>query len=81
MNSNYLLSVSRYSEFPPSTMMSPSDRFGSSFSMKPSTAIPALTNRIMRRGFLIFATNSSTVRAPITFVSVGFREIIHWNPA
>ena len=49
-------SVSVNSELPPSMMMSPSSRCGTSSSMTSSTGLPALTMMIMTRGLLNAAT-------------------------
>lgn len=51
-------------EFPPSMIMSPCSIWGSNFSMKSSTAGPAMTSSIIRRGFLSLEVNSSMECVP-----------------
>ena len=60
--------MSRYSEFPPSMMMSPWSRSGAILSMKSSTAEPAFTSIMTRRGFFSFDTMSSRDLPPIMLV-------------
>ena len=60
--------VSEKSELPPSMMMSPGAVWGSSASMKSSTALPALTRSITRRGDFRLAIISSIDLAPTMFV-------------
>ena len=65
-----LTRVSRYSEFPPSMMMSPWSNRGAILSMKSSTADPALTSIMTRRGFFSLDTMSSSDLAPTMLVPV-----------
>ena len=60
--------MSRYSEFPPSMMLSPWSRSGAILSMKSSTAEPAFTSIMTRRGFFSFDTMSSRDLPPIMLV-------------
>ena len=66
--------VSRYSELPPSMMISPASRRGTSLSTNASTAEPAFTSIMTRRGFFSLATISSREWAPTTLVPEGERE-------
>ena len=55
-------------------MMSPFSSNGTSLSMKASTALPAFTSIMTRRGFLSLLTMSSRLFAPITLVPEVKRE-------
>ena len=70
--------VSGKCELPPSTMMSPGSRWGSSESMVASVAGPALTIRIIRRGRFSEATKSAISSAGTKDPSAPCASISSW---